>query len=155
MTVPTKTLAAADVMTTEPVSLLPHSPIRELALVLETNEISGVPVVDEQQHVVGVVSRTDLVHYLMSEHEGEIHESFQYDPVEEDWTITEAVAGDIDATVEQIMNPEPVTVTAETSVPVIARKMADESIHRVIVVNRHKRLIGIVTSLDVLGVFPQ
>ena len=52
---------AKDVMTPEPVCVEPSTSIRELAEVFETNEVSGVPVIDEEGKVIGVVSKTDLI----------------------------------------------------------------------------------------------
>ena len=48
-------LTAADVMTTEVVSVEPDTPMRDIAELLYTRRISGVPVV-ERDHVIGIVS---------------------------------------------------------------------------------------------------
>ncbi len=49
-------------MTVDPVRVTREASAQELARLLETHKISGVPVVDELNRVVGVVSRTDLLH---------------------------------------------------------------------------------------------
>src|SRR4051812_2256335 len=48
-------LTAADVMTTEVVSVEPDTPVRDIAELLYTRRISGVPVV-EHDRVIGIVS---------------------------------------------------------------------------------------------------
>ena len=53
-------LTAADVMTTEVVSVEPDTPVRDIAELLYTRRISGVPVV-EHDHVIGIVSEGDLI----------------------------------------------------------------------------------------------
>jgi CBS domain-containing protein len=53
-------LTAADVMTTEVVSVEPDTPVRDIAELLYTRRISGVPVV-EHDRVIGIVSEGDLI----------------------------------------------------------------------------------------------
>lgn len=48
-------------MTDEVVSVLGWTPFRDVARLLVEHDISGVPVVDEDDRVIGVVSQTDLL----------------------------------------------------------------------------------------------
>lgn len=54
-------LTAADVMTTDVVSIDPEKPVRNIAELLRTRRISGVPVVDADGVVIGIVSEGDLI----------------------------------------------------------------------------------------------
>ncbi|MFE2012906.1 CBS domain-containing protein [Streptomyces sp. NPDC059491] len=56
-----KHMKVGGLMTDEVVSALPASSFREVAKMLAEHDISGVPVVDEDDHVVGVVSESDLL----------------------------------------------------------------------------------------------
>lgn len=49
-----------DVMTTRLLCVSPDKPISEVAALLVRNRISGVPVVDDDGHVMGIVSESDL-----------------------------------------------------------------------------------------------
>ena len=51
---------ARDIMTANPTCATPSMTIRELARLLEDNQISGASVVDRERRVIGVVSRNDL-----------------------------------------------------------------------------------------------
>jgi CBS-domain-containing membrane protein len=53
-------LTAADVMTREVVSVEPDTSVRDVAELLYTRRISGVPVV-EHDRVIGIVSEGDLI----------------------------------------------------------------------------------------------
>lgn len=53
--------------------------------------------------------------------------------------------------VRQLMTADPVTVTPDTPIRVLARRMLDAHIHRVIVVDKRQRSIGIVSSMDILA----
>ena len=47
-------------MIVDPVTILPNKPVREALLVMERFHISGVPVVDEDGHLVGIITNRDL-----------------------------------------------------------------------------------------------
>lgn len=49
------------VMTTEVVRAVYGSPFKEVARLLAEHRISGLPVVDEDEKVIGVISETDLM----------------------------------------------------------------------------------------------
>ncbi len=54
-------LTAADVMTTDVVTVVPETPVRDIARLLHTKRISGVPVVSPDNRVIGIVSEGDLI----------------------------------------------------------------------------------------------
>lgn len=54
-------LRVRELMSTAVVAVPPEMPLHELARVLSEHEISGVPIVDSEAHVVGVVSESDIV----------------------------------------------------------------------------------------------
>lgn len=51
----------ADVMTTDVITARPDTPLHEIAALLEKNMIKRVPIVDAGGHVVGIVSRANLI----------------------------------------------------------------------------------------------
>jgi CBS domain-containing protein len=53
--------------------------------------------------------------------------------------------------VRQFMTADPVTVTPDTPIRVLARMMIDAHIHRVIVVDEERRPLGVVSSTDLLA----
>jgi CBS domain-containing protein len=141
-------------MTREPVRVSAGTTARELARVLETNEVSGVPVVDSMDRVIGVVSRSDLLHRCVEGPLGSRPGSFL-----ESIAAGLADGGPLDSsglgTVEEFMSTEPITATADEPVSAVAERMARERVHRVVVVDEKRHVVGIVTSLDVLAVFPK
>jgi CBS domain-containing protein len=54
-------LTAADVMTTDVITVAPETPVRDIAQLLYTRRISSVPVVDANRAVMGLVSEGDLM----------------------------------------------------------------------------------------------
>jgi CBS-domain-containing membrane protein len=53
--------------------------------------------------------------------------------------------------VGRFMTPDPVTVAVDTPLPKLAQKMVDAHVHRIIVVDRRNRPVGIVSSTDILA----
>ncbi|MFI8340923.1 CBS domain-containing protein [Streptomyces sp. NPDC085639] len=132
-----KHLKVADLMTDEVVSVAPGTPFKDVAKLLAQYDISGVPVLDDEDRVVGVVSQTDLLAHTVPGH----HSSEQ--------GITAAgppTAGDV-------MSVPAVTVHAEETVADAARLMTRRSIERLPVVDVEDRLVGIVTRRDLLRMF--
>ena len=158
----TKTLAqmqVKDVMTRNPVCAAPSMTAFELAELLEGNEISGVPVVDAHERVVGVVSRTDLIHRCIDAPMGGAPGGLLEALAENFGEAGGAGAGGaVDAdtlgTVEEFMTTEAVTATEDEPISAVAHRMARERVHRVIVVDGTMRPTGIVTTLDLLKLSP-
>jgi CBS domain-containing protein len=112
-----------NVMTDEVVRVGSGASPHEVTELLARHRIGGLPVVDEDEKVVGVVSGTDL-------RDG---------------------AGA--RTAGQLMSRPAVTVRPQDSVVDAARTMARHSVQRLPVIDEEDRLVGIVTRRDLLGVF--
>lgn len=54
-------MTAKDLMTTDIITVSPNMPIKQLAMTLIKNQISGAPVVDRKGKIIGIVSEADLV----------------------------------------------------------------------------------------------
>lgn len=147
-------LTASDVMVAEPVCVPPSMTIRELARIFEENEISGAPVVDEEGRVIGVVSKSDLIHRC-SEGTISIPPAYLFEILSEQAGEEQELVPEPLVYVEDFMTEEPVVVRPNLSAGKVARLMVDSRIHRVIVVDDEKFPLGIITTLDLLKVFPQ
>lgn len=121
-------LTAGDLMSHDLVSVSRETPMRETGRLLLLHQISGLPVVELDGTCVGVLSTTDFLR----------------------WQITNAEQSST-GKVEQYMTLDPVTVTIDTPLTELAQRMADAHVHRVLVVDRLYRLVGIISSTDVLA----
>src|SRR6516225_2588230 len=54
-------MRARDIMVKDVISVGPEASVRDVAKILLANRISAVPVVDEQGHLVGIISEGDLI----------------------------------------------------------------------------------------------
>jgi CBS-domain-containing membrane protein len=149
------TLHARDVMTRDTITAEPSMDIRELARLFTANDISGVPVVDPGDRVLGVVSKTDVIQRALEGAPGSrgARGDFSFLDVLDD-DLGDMLPADL-GVVQDIMTADPVTCRPDDALGAVARRMAEESVHRIIVVDEHGRLVGVITSMDVLHAFPE
>ena len=149
-------LVAKDVMNPELLTVRDDMSVAELAEFLVENEISGAPVENADGRLVGVVSLSDLARSLTGHgqafmtHSG----SAYYLRSWEDRFNPEDLAGlrvsESEETVGQIMTPSILAVDEEMPIGRVAEKMIDSRIHRLLV-TRRKKVVGILTTTDLLG----
>ncbi|WP_369779398.1 CBS domain-containing protein [Streptomyces sp. R33] len=132
-----KHIKVADLMTDEVVSAAPGTAFKDVAKLLAQYDISGVPVLDDEDRVMGVVSQTDLL-----AHAGPGPGS--------SWQ--NGTAGE-PPTASDVMSAPAVTVRAEETAADAARLMTRRAIERLPVVDVEDRLVGIVTRRDLLRMF--
>ncbi len=54
---------AAEIMTSPVLSIKPEDTLSEAIRIMAEKNISGLPVVDDRQHVVGIISEKDIINY--------------------------------------------------------------------------------------------
>src|SRR4051794_11951751 len=57
-------LTAFDVMTTNVITVTPETSVKDTARLLYTERISGVPVMDVDGQVIGIISENDLIRHV-------------------------------------------------------------------------------------------
>ncbi|MEV7323274.1 CBS domain-containing protein [Streptomyces sp. NPDC093970] len=140
------------VMTTEVVRGVRGMPFKEVARLLGEHRISGMPVVDEDDKVVGVVSETDLMSrqaVAPNPYEPEKHHRLAGLTRRGRKWAAKARA----RTAGELMTAPPVTVHADDTIVEAARTMALHHVERLPVLDEEQRLVGIVTRHDLLQVF--
>ncbi len=63
-----KTVSIDDLMVTDLVTVSAHGSVRDAAIALSAGGFHAVPVVDDEAHLVGIVTSTDLIQYLLDQH---------------------------------------------------------------------------------------
>ncbi|MFH9979197.1 CBS domain-containing protein [Streptomyces sp. NPDC017179] len=139
------------VMTTEVVRAEYGTPFKEVARLLAGHRISGLPVIDADEHVMGVVSETDLM-TRQADLPG------RHEPAHRFRAMLTMAARRQEArlkarTAGQLMTEPPVTVHADDTIVEAARTMAGRHVERLPVLDEEERLVGMVTRRDLLRVF--
>ncbi|KAM3098152.1 CBS domain-containing protein [Phormidesmis sp. 146-12] len=142
----------ADVMTRDPVTAHPETPLKEVIQTLAERRISGLPVVDQAGKLVGVISESDLMWqesgvtppaYIM------ILDSVIYleNPSRYEKDLHKALG----QTAGEVMNHDPVvTIAPDKPLSEAAKLMHDRNVHRLPVVDKAGHVIGILTRGDII-----
>jgi CBS domain-containing protein len=137
-----------DIMTRDVVTVRPDATLKEAARELVARRISGMPVVDEDGCVLGVLSEGDLLYKQRG--------ARQPDGGVLAWFVDrhhEAEDAKLDARlVKEAMTSPAITIDAGWSLASAADRMLTSGVNRLPVV-RADRLVGIVTRADIVRAF--
>jgi CBS domain-containing protein len=134
------------VMTAEVATVGPTTPLKDVARLLGRRRISGVPVVDVDGTVLGVVSEGDV---LVKE-QGSIERTRRFWRLDDPDASRRAKRAAV--TAAEAMTSPAVVVGPERAVATAARIMIDSGVNRLPVVE-DGRLVGIVTRADLVRAF--
>ena len=118
-------LPLKSIMTVGVISVKPDTPIYEALYLLAKNKISGMPVVNEDEHVVGVLSEKDVLRILVDR------------------------KLDVKSTVDDYMSRDIICFTEEDSAIDVCKFFIRSNIRRVPII-RDNKLVGIVSRADII-----
>ena len=132
-----------DIMTTDLVAVNEDITLRDLIRTFADNEIFGVPVLDKDGYVSGVVSSIDII-------KNETSHTFYYDPYMKNFELSLIEdAKFFDEPVSKIMSRDLYSVSPDEPIAIMAKIMYDKKIHRLLV-TEYNKLVGIVSTFDLL-----
>jgi CBS-domain-containing membrane protein len=114
----------SSIMTSRVVCARPEMDAALLRARLIERGVSGAPVVDDWGHVLGVVSKSDLVEHEVTGERGH-------------------------KTVSDIMMTMVFTLPADAPIAKAAALMAYEGVHRIVVVDERRCVVGVLSALDI------
>ncbi len=128
--------------------------VESLALLFVERSVTGAPVVDDEARLVGFVSLAEIVRDSLESGDTQeverpkvrIRGGGEYELGE--GFHAEEIAHN---TVGAIMTPAVVTITKSEPLARAAALMAFEGVRRIPVVDEENRVVGLITSLDVIG----
>lgn len=144
-------MKARDIMTRDVISISPETTIEEIAKILHKHRISGVPVVSEDNEILGMVTEGDLIIKIAGPHlpphidifGGILFLKSPHDMDEEFKKITAVMAKDI-------MTEKVVVIEEDCDVSDLASIMINRKINRLPVVDKNDRLVGIISRADLI-----
>ena len=125
------TPTVADLMTRDPVVVRAEASLTEAAALMDRHHVHGLPVVDAEGALVGVLSQTDLNRARSTEYL---------------WANWPGLA------VRHLMSSPAITIHRSTPLIVAARKMEQHQIHRLVVVEDgdERSPIGVLSMSDLI-----
>jgi CBS domain-containing protein len=136
-----------DVMTKSVITVAPRTSLKDVARLMVARRVSGMPVVDDDGSVLGVVSEGDI---LVKERGRPGNGSLLDQLLEVNGR--ETVKHDARDAADAMTSP-PVTIRPERPVAEGASLMLDRCVNRLPVVDHHGKLVGIVTRADLVRAF--
>lgn len=148
-------LQAQDIMTSEVITVKEDTSVQELAGILAANAISGVPVVNDNDELIGIVTESDLIDQNKKVHIPtvmSILDSFVFleNPVRLEKDL-QKMAG---TKAGEICSRKIISVVKDTPLDELATLMADKKIHTLPVMDGGK-LVGVIGKSDIIRVISQ
>jgi CBS domain-containing protein len=125
-------MKVSEVMNRNIITMRPDGTVYEAAKLMKENNIGSVVIMEEGE-LRGIVTERDLITRYIAAEDGRRPE---------------------DVKVSEIMTKDPTTIRDNTDIDEAARIMIEKNIRRLIVVNYDGRVVGIISSRDILKVAP-
>ena len=140
-----------DIMIKKVESILPEIPVSQALDLLSKNKISGLPVIDKENKLVGMLTEKDIIKYILPGYLKKVG-TFVYED------NPKAIRNKVKELLEQrkvsdIMREEVITKGPDTSLSEVARTMLIERIRRIPIVDNEGKVVGIIAREDVVKAF--
>ena len=146
-------MKARDYMSSDVVSVVRATNMAEIVDVLNKHRISGVPVIDEEGKLLGVVTHEELMNIFIPHYFSMFDDLAFLDDLE---SIEAQTMQQIEPTLflaEDLMVADPVTVKPETSIMKAAALLLNKRLFFLPVVDEDGRVVGILNRGDVSRAF--
>ena len=152
-------VAVRDVMSRQPITVGPDATLLDALVLMRGQKVSGLPVVDEDAKLVGVLSQRDVARTLKSaggipEVTG-LFDLLMFGLSEETGVSVQVLRRILEETnVRDAMSSPPISVPSDASLELAAEVMQENEINRIPVL-QGARLVGIVTRNDLVRALVQ
>ncbi len=147
----TKTYCVKDLMTPNPITVKPFDLVETVLQRLEENHISGLPVVDDEGKVVGIISEADLL-FRERPIQLPLYLNFLGSTIylEPPGKFKQQLKKTLGVLVQDVMTGNPITVTPNTPIAKAANLILEKRVNRLPVIDDQEQLVGIITREDLL-----
>lgn len=147
-----KPTRVGDVMTRTVVSVRKDTPFKELVRIMHEHRVGGVPVLDAEDHLTGIVTEVDLLRAESGTRQTGPRSAFL------EWFIHPARLAKIESRADglraaDVMTKEVITLSPQTPVHDAIRTLLRAGVKRLPVVDTQWRVLGIVSRRDLLSPF--
>ena len=140
-------MKVAELMTREVLTIPPDMSVKEAAQLLFEREISGLPVVDEKKKVIGMITEKEIIGMALPQYAEQLGD---FDVTLDDEPFIKKIAQADKIRVKDVMRKEILCVNEDVSVAEIARLMIAKKARRIPVLDKNKKLAGIIARADIV-----
>jgi len=146
-----------DLMTTQIVTLRPDETVKKAVIKLALDNVSGAPVVDNRNHLLGILSENDILNIILNyqfeldkENSEAVMLTYSMDSSSETDEKLKAITDEIsNIPVSDIMTRTVLTTTPDTSIMEVLKAMIETKVNRLPVVEKGV-LVGIISRGDII-----
>ncbi|MCA9052794.1 MAG: CBS domain-containing protein [Planctomycetaceae bacterium] len=151
----TSSLTAAELMTSQIVTIEPEATLQEAMQLMHEHRVGSLPVVNRKGLCTGIVTGRDILTCELAQaedhDEGAGEEGSYFNPDTETWesvSVCMAVDELPEKAVREVMSDQVIFVYPTTVVAEVAEVMVEEGLHHILVMDDEQRLHGVISSLD-------
>lgn len=149
-------LKVRDIMTTQVITLLGNDTVKDATITLAVDNLSGAPVVDDDFHLVGILSECDILKLIVKFEDRLNIENpvlhllaFPMDAKIGDPQLKAAAEKFSEMKVADLMIKDVITTTPDAEIVDVLRIMIEKDVNRIPVLEKGV-LVGIVTRGDII-----
>ena len=149
-------LKVRDIMTTQVITLLGNDTVKDATITLAVDNLSGAPVVDDDFHLVGILSECDILKLIVKFEDRLNIENpvlhllaFPMDAKIEDPQLKAAAEKFSEMKVADLMIKDVITTAPDAEIVDVLRIMIEKDVNRIPVLEKGV-LVGIVTRGDII-----
>ncbi|PIR87405.1 MAG: hypothetical protein COU11_00560 [Candidatus Harrisonbacteria bacterium CG10_big_fil_rev_8_21_14_0_10_49_15] len=146
-------MTVQDIMTKEVVSVYPETPLHEAAALITKHHFTGMPVVDAEGKLAGILTEYDLISGDSAIHLPTLHKVltglnvFGKDKAE----FSEDVEAVMKLTVADAMNKDPLTILPETTFEEAVKTFQEHHrVNPIPVIDADRKVLGVLSRFDVV-----
>jgi CBS domain-containing protein len=145
-------MKVSEIMTTDVVTVKRETSVNDVAKMMGARDISGVPVVDDDNHVIGIITELDLIVRNTRLEMPRFIEVLDWGriPLERPAHVKERLQHMLGTQAADIMTEKVKTIGPDAAVEDLAELMVKQRVNPVPVVDENDRLIGIVSRADLV-----
>lgn len=140
-------MKVGEIITKKIVSVSPETNAKEALDLLMKMQISGLPVIDANNKLVGMFTEKDILSAILPSYVERVGR-FMYQ--ENPKTVKQKATALINVKVKDLMRSEVITVDEDATLCEVARIMLTQKIRRLPVFNKNKEVVGIIARGDVV-----
>ncbi|RQD77288.1 MAG: CBS domain-containing protein [Candidatus Syntrophonatronum acetioxidans] len=148
-------MKARDLMHRRVITVRRDTTLKEASILMSKNRVNGLPVVEEEGKLVGIITDSDILQYRQKINLPEYMRLIEYFLGEVDPEgIEDSIREIMHKKVEEVMTTHLITLREDSQLGEIISKFAEHHIGRLPVVKENK-LVGLVSREDVIRAFAE
>ena len=143
-----------DVMSREIVTLEADATIHEALILMGENRVSALPVVNGDHSCIGILSTADLVD-VTRDVDDDLYHLDRVDPTSRRYLLEKLAHNMGNEPVQSFMSETVTTINWQSTICTATREFLKKGIHHLPVIDEKDRLVGIISTMDILAEFAE